>query len=88
MPVSLFFCFPFLFILIKMIIMIIIYIFVSCFSVVLFIDRDFLKVDPLNRMYSKVQAILVDPSCSGSGTISLLHIQYLYINIYFIFICF
>ena len=32
--------------------------------------RDFLHVNPLDDCYSKVQAILVDPSCSGTGTIS------------------
>eukprot|EP00026_Physarum_polycephalum_P003851 Phypoly_transcript_03867.p1 GENE.Phypoly_transcript_03867~~Phypoly_transcript_03867.p1 ORF type:complete len:403 (+),score=90.95 Phypoly_transcript_03867:1084-2292(+) len=32
-------------------------------------NQDFLKVDPQDDRYSQVQAILVDPSCSGSGTI-------------------
>ncbi|KAK1375773.1 putative 28S rRNA (Cytosine-C(5))-methyltransferase [Heracleum sosnowskyi] len=29
---------------------------------------DFLKLSPVDPSYSKVRAILVDPSCSGSGT--------------------
>ncbi|KAL6502042.1 putative 28S rRNA (cytosine-C(5))-methyltransferase [Orobanche gracilis] len=29
---------------------------------------DFLKLDPKDPSYSKVRAILLDPSCSGSGT--------------------
>lgn len=33
-------------------------------------NEDFLKVDPYNRKYDKVEYILVDPSCSGSGIIS------------------
>ncbi|EPS69833.1 hypothetical protein M569_04929, partial [Genlisea aurea] len=31
---------------------------------------DFLSLDPLDSSYSRVRAILVDPSCSGSGTAS------------------
>ncbi|KAL6523972.1 putative 28S rRNA (cytosine-C(5))-methyltransferase [Orobanche minor] len=30
--------------------------------------EDFLKLDPKDPSYSKVRAILLDPSCSGSGT--------------------
>ncbi|KAL8522282.1 hypothetical protein ACS0TY_012422 [Phlomoides rotata] len=30
--------------------------------------QDFLKLDPEDPLYSKVRAILLDPSCSGSGT--------------------
>lgn len=32
--------------------------------------QDFLEVDPLDRRYSGVTAILLDPSCSGSGIVS------------------
>ncbi|CAN0502775.1 unnamed protein product [Ectocarpus sp. 12 AP-2014] len=32
--------------------------------------QDFLEVDPADRRYSKVTAILLDPSCSGSGIVS------------------
>ncbi|KAJ8771240.1 hypothetical protein K2173_026128 [Erythroxylum novogranatense] len=31
---------------------------------------DFLSLDPKDRSFSKVRAILLDPSCSGSGTAS------------------
>ncbi|XP_022729972.1 probable 28S rRNA (cytosine-C(5))-methyltransferase isoform X2 [Durio zibethinus] len=31
---------------------------------------DFLSLDPKNPLYSKVCAILLDPSCSGSGTVA------------------
>ncbi|KAE8700381.1 hypothetical protein F3Y22_tig00110557pilonHSYRG00298 [Hibiscus syriacus] len=31
---------------------------------------DFLGLDPEDSLYSKVRAILLDPSCSGSGTIA------------------
>lgn len=31
--------------------------------------QDFLKVDPSDQMFSKVGAILLDPSCSGSGIV-------------------
>ncbi|XVF89042.1 hypothetical protein PTKIN_Ptkin19aG0099500 [Pterospermum kingtungense] len=31
---------------------------------------DFLSLDPEDPLYSKVRAILLDPSCSGSGTIA------------------
>lgn len=31
--------------------------------------RDFLKVDPCEKTFSKVGAILLDPSCSGSGIV-------------------
>jgi 16S rRNA C967 or C1407 C5-methylase (RsmB/RsmF family) len=30
--------------------------------------QDFLDVDPLDRKWRTVQAVLLDPSCSGSGT--------------------
>jgi putative methyltransferase len=30
--------------------------------------QDFLTVDPENTMYASVRALLLDPSCSGSGT--------------------
>jgi len=30
---------------------------------------DFLEMDPNDPLYSKVKAILLDPSCSGSGTL-------------------
>lgn len=30
--------------------------------------QDFLKVDPFAKDYQRVQGILLDPSCSGSGT--------------------
>ena len=33
---------------------------------------DFLKVDPNDEMYSKVEYILLDPSCSGSGVVGRL----------------
>ena len=36
------------------------------------INRDFLKIDPSAKEYSKVQYALVDPSCSGSGMITRL----------------
>lgn len=32
--------------------------------------QDFLEVDPTDKHYSKVTAILLDPSCSGSGIVS------------------
>ncbi|CAL0305759.1 unnamed protein product [Lupinus luteus] len=32
------------------------------------LNEDFLNIDPKASSYSKVQAILLDPSCSGSGT--------------------
>ncbi|XP_074329717.1 25S rRNA (cytosine-C(5))-methyltransferase NSUN5 isoform X2 [Apium graveolens] len=32
------------------------------------LHEDFLKLSPVDPSYSKVRAILVDPSCSGSGT--------------------
>ncbi|CAN0259109.1 unnamed protein product, partial [Hapterophycus canaliculatus] len=32
--------------------------------------QDFLEVDPADRRYAKVTAILLDPSCSGSGIVS------------------
>lgn len=32
--------------------------------------QDFLEVDPADPRYSKVTAILLDPSCSGSGIVS------------------
>eukprot|EP00903_Cladosiphon_okamuranus_P019714 g18116.t1 len=32
--------------------------------------QDFLEVNPADRRYSKVTAILLDPSCSGSGIVS------------------
>ncbi|KUI62878.1 25S rRNA (cytosine-C(5))-methyltransferase rcm1 [Cytospora mali] len=31
--------------------------------------RDFLKVDPSDKTFSKVGALLLDPSCSGSGIV-------------------
>ena len=31
--------------------------------------KDFLSVNPLDKMYRNVEYILVDPSCSGSGTV-------------------
>ncbi|KAI0199959.1 S-adenosyl-L-methionine-dependent methyltransferase [Astrocystis sublimbata] len=33
------------------------------------LGRDFLKVDPAAPLYSKVGALLLDPSCSGSGIV-------------------
>ncbi|OIV97697.1 hypothetical protein TanjilG_12454 [Lupinus angustifolius] len=32
------------------------------------LNEDFLNIDPKAPSYSKIQAILLDPSCSGSGT--------------------
>lgn len=32
--------------------------------------QDFLEVDPLDRRFAGVTAILLDPSCSGSGIVS------------------
>lgn len=32
--------------------------------------QDFLEVDPADKRYSNVTAILLDPSCSGSGIVS------------------
>ncbi|CAN0483209.1 unnamed protein product, partial [Scytosiphon promiscuus] len=32
--------------------------------------QDFLEVDPAEKRYAKVTAILLDPSCSGSGIVS------------------
>ncbi|XP_078432148.1 S-adenosyl-L-methionine-dependent methyltransferases superfamily protein [Wolffia australiana] len=32
------------------------------------VHSDFLKINPLDPLYSEVRAILLDPSCSGSGT--------------------
>lgn len=32
--------------------------------------QDFLEVDPADKRFSKVTAILLDPSCSGSGIVS------------------
>uniref|UniRef100_A0A7N0V677 SAM-dependent MTase RsmB/NOP-type domain-containing protein n=1 Tax=Kalanchoe fedtschenkoi TaxID=63787 RepID=A0A7N0V677_KALFE len=34
------------------------------------LQGDFLSLDPSDLQYSKVRAILLDPSCSGSGTVS------------------
>ncbi|XP_057432245.1 25S rRNA (cytosine-C(5))-methyltransferase NSUN5 [Lotus japonicus] len=34
------------------------------------LNEDFLKINPTDPPYSKVKAILLDPSCSGSGTAS------------------
>ncbi|XVE53861.1 hypothetical protein DITRI_Ditri03aG0035600 [Diplodiscus trichospermus] len=31
---------------------------------------DFLRIDPKDPLYSKVRGILLDPSCSGSGTVA------------------
>lgn len=33
--------------------------------------QDFLKVDPYDMRFAGVQAILLDPSCSGSGTVNI-----------------
>ncbi|BAT77981.1 hypothetical protein VIGAN_02059900, partial [Vigna angularis var. angularis] len=32
------------------------------------LNEDFLNINPKDPSYSKVNAILLDPSCSGSGT--------------------
>lgn len=32
------------------------------------LNEDFLNIDPKDPSYSKIRAILLDPSCSGSGT--------------------
>ncbi|XVE97733.1 hypothetical protein REPUB_Repub03eG0043900 [Reevesia pubescens] len=34
------------------------------------LNGDFLSLDPKDPLYSKVRAILLDPSCSGAGTIA------------------
>ncbi|XP_051914945.1 probable 28S rRNA (cytosine-C(5))-methyltransferase [Hippocampus zosterae] len=34
-------------------------------------NQDFLKVDPDSKLYSNVEYILLDPSCSGSGMVCL-----------------
>ncbi|XP_062309733.1 probable 28S rRNA (cytosine-C(5))-methyltransferase [Osmerus eperlanus] len=34
-------------------------------------NEDFLKVDPHSTLYKDVQYVLLDPSCSGSGMVSL-----------------
>lgn len=36
------------------------------------IHKSFLDVNPLDERYSKVEYILVDPSCSGSGIVNRL----------------
>jgi len=33
-------------------------------------NKDFLQVNPLDKQYSKVEYILLDPSCSGSGIVN------------------
>ncbi|KAI4316491.1 hypothetical protein L6164_024471 [Bauhinia variegata] len=37
-------------------------------SNIVVLNEDFLNIDPETPSYSKVRAILLDPSCSGSGT--------------------
>ncbi|MFS7981406.1 putative 16S rRNA (cytosine(967)-C(5))-methyltransferase [Helianthus anomalus] len=34
------------------------------------LHEDFLNLNPKDQLYSKVRAILLDPSCSGSGTVA------------------
>ena len=34
--------------------------------------QDFLSVEPDNPSYSQIKYIIVDPSCSGSGTFTVL----------------
>uniref|UniRef100_A0A3Q2XC96 NOP2/Sun RNA methyltransferase 5 n=2 Tax=Hippocampus comes TaxID=109280 RepID=A0A3Q2XC96_HIPCM len=34
-------------------------------------NQDFLKVDPNSKLYSNVEYIILDPSCSGSGMVCL-----------------
>lgn len=35
-------------------------------------NENFLETDPLSAKFSKVEYVLVDPSCSGSGIVSRL----------------
>ena len=43
----------------------------GCENRVFSIHGDFLKVDPKDSMYKNVRVILLDPSCSGSGSFSV-----------------
>ncbi|KAL6057706.1 putative 28S rRNA (cytosine-C(5))-methyltransferase [Balamuthia mandrillaris] len=39
------------------------------------VNADFLSIDPLDIKYSKVEGIIADPSCSGSGIVNRLEDQ-------------
>ncbi|GKC00532.1 probable protein arginine N-methyltransferase 3 [Tanacetum coccineum] len=42
----------------------------ACASYVEVLHENFLNLNPEDQLYSKVRAILLDPSCSGSGTVA------------------
>jgi putative methyltransferase len=39
--------------------------------VVSVMNKDFLKIDPSKEPFCAVEGIMLDPSCSGSGTLSI-----------------
>lgn len=44
-------------------------------------NQDFLKVDPGNAQYKDVEYILLDPSCSGSGTVRQLFVNLMFSSV-------